>query len=71
MPFFFFLFTLSRVVFLDSETGEDWEVQIHDSILEKCSDNDDILSIVIEKQSKEVEIVFLFLLISGSVIANR
>ena len=37
-----------------SEEGDDWEIQVQDSILEKCADNNEILSISVEKNSKEV-----------------
>ncbi|CAK8689322.1 unnamed protein product [Clavelina lepadiformis] len=37
----------------ESEKDEDWHIQVQDSILEKCADNNEILSIVVEKSSKE------------------
>ena len=37
-----------------SETGNDWSTEIQDSILEKCSNVENILSIVVEKKSNEV-----------------
>lgn len=38
---------------VDMEVGKDWEVQIQDSILEKCQGNNEILRICVEKESKE------------------
>ena len=37
-----------------SETADNWHLEIQDSILEKCPENNDFLSIMVEKESKEV-----------------
>lgn len=36
------------------EVGEDWHLAIHEAILEKCSDNDGIVHIAVDKNSREV-----------------
>ncbi|MGH0144053.1 UNVERIFIED_CONTAM: hypothetical protein FKN15_045312 [Acipenser sinensis] len=35
------------------EVGEDWHLAIHEAILEKCSDNDGIVHIAVDKNSRE------------------
>nr|CAB3263414.1 inner nuclear membrane protein Man1-like [Phallusia mammillata] len=37
----------------DVEKADDWHIQIQDSILEKCSDNNEIASVIVEKKSTE------------------
>lgn len=36
------------------EVGENWHLAIHEAILEKCSDNDGIVHIAVDKNSREV-----------------
>lgn len=36
------------------EVGENWDLAIHEAILEKCSDNDGIVHIAVDKNSREV-----------------
>uniref|UniRef100_H3C0H5 Uncharacterized protein n=1 Tax=Tetraodon nigroviridis TaxID=99883 RepID=H3C0H5_TETNG len=35
------------------EVGENWDLAIHEAILEKCSDNDGIVHIAVDKNSRE------------------
>lgn len=39
------------------EVGENWDLAIHEAILEKCSDNDGIVHIAVDKNSREVAFV--------------
>lgn len=36
------------------EVGENWDLAIHEAILEKCSDNNGIIHIAVDKNSREV-----------------
>lgn len=45
------------------EVGENWHLAIQEAILEKCSDNDGIVHIAVDKNSREVG--FLCSLLSG------
>lgn len=36
------------------EVGENWDLAIHEAILEKCNDNDGIVHIAVDKNSREV-----------------
>ena len=61
IPFFFFYQIYISVcnfpvcVFLFfREVGENWDLAIHEAILEKCSDNDGIVHIAVDKNSREV-----------------
>lgn len=40
--------------FFSREVGENWDLAIHEAILEKCSDNDGIVHIAVDKNSREV-----------------
>ena len=40
------------------EVGENWHLAIHEAILEKCSDNDGIVHIAVDKNSREVGVTF-------------
>ncbi|KAA8579891.1 hypothetical protein FQN60_005426, partial [Etheostoma spectabile] len=37
----------------DREVGENWDLAIHEAILEKCNDNDGIVHIAVDKNSRE------------------
>lgn len=41
------------------ELGDDWHVAIQEAILEKCSDNEGIVHIAVDKNSREVCTIFL------------
>lgn len=45
------------------EVGENWHLAIQEAILEKCSDNDGIVHIAVDKNSREVG--FFFSLLNG------
>lgn len=36
------------------EVGDNWDLSIQEAILEKCSDNDGIVHIAVDKNSREV-----------------
>lgn len=40
--------------FFTREVGENWDLAIHEAILEKCYDNDGIVHIAVDKNSREV-----------------
>ncbi|TKS86096.1 Inner nuclear membrane protein [Collichthys lucidus] len=43
----------SLVLPQDREVGENWDLAIHEAILEKCNDNDGIVHIAVDKNSRE------------------
>lgn len=45
---------ISHHFFLFREVGENWDLAIHEAILEKCNDNDGIVHIAVDKNSREV-----------------
>lgn len=47
-------FALTTCVCVVREVGENWDLAIHEAILEKCSDNDGIVHITVDKNSREV-----------------
>lgn len=49
-----FHFLLTSCVCVVREVGENWDLAIHEAILEKCSDNDGIVHIAVDKNSREV-----------------
>lgn len=60
--FFFFLrkvISLLSISLLNREVGENWHLAIQEAILEKCSDNDGIVHIAVDKNSREVSVLSL------------
>lgn len=48
------------IIVLNREEGENWHLAIQEAILEKCSDNDGIVHIAVDKNSREVCVLWLF-----------
>lgn len=55
LPPFHFIFCLSPCGSVPNrEVGEHWDKVIQQAVLEKCSDNDGIVHIAVDKNSREV-----------------
>lgn len=55
------MFSTSSFLLFVREVGENWHLAIQEAILEKCSDNDGIVHIAVDKNSREVGFVCLLL----------
>lgn len=55
-----YVFSTSFVLFV-REVGENWHLAIQEAILEKCSDNDGIVHIAVDKNSREVGLLYSLL----------